>query len=168
MYCNSYARSKGYDKQAHGIGFGGTVHEPRLFISESFDHCQAASADLTFERGDLLTRNNNNNNNNTDTTNSSGGKMFDIDSLEVWGVGGTETVREALGARTRQRDIRQAAINKARKVDKAAFLEDFQSGLIDSKAFAHRAQIQGRDGACIGEDDLRQYNQHENEKRSIM
>ena len=165
MYFNSYARSRGYDKQAHGIGFGGTVHEPRLFISESFDNCQAASADLTFERGNLLARNSNNSNNIIKT---SDGKMFDIDSLEVWGVGGTEVVEEALGARARLRDIRQAAINKARKVDKAAFLEDFQSGLIDSKAFAHRGQIQGRDGACIGEEDLRQYNQHENEKRSIM
>lgn len=152
MYCNSFARSRGYDKQKHGIGFGGTVQEPRLFISESFDDCLAGSADLTFERGHLLSNHDD--------------KSFEIDSLEVWGVGGTDVVMEALGARARQRDIRQAAINKARKVDKAAFLEDFQSGLIDSKAFAHRAQIQGRDGACVGEEDLRQYNRHENEKRN--
>jgi hypothetical protein len=147
MYCNSYARSRGYDKQAHGIGFGGSVHEPRLFIAESFDNCQAAPADLTFEKGHLL----------SEGSGGGTGKEFEIDSLEVWGVGGTEMVMEALGARTKQRDIRQAAINKARKVDKAAFLEDFQSGLLESKAFAHRTQIQGRDGACIGEDEMNEH-----------
>lgn len=156
MYCNSHARSRGYDKQAHGIGFGGTVNEPRLFISESFDHCQAASADMTFEQGRLLAHG----------SGGSNGKKFDIDSLEVWGVGGTETVTEALGARAQQRDVRQAAINRARKVDKAAFLDDFQSGLLDSKAFAHRSQIQGRDGACIGVDELRKYEDAQAAKRS--
>lgn len=147
MYCNSYARSRGYDKLSHGIGFGGSANEPRLFIAESFDDCKAASADLTFEKGRLL----------AEGSGGASGKDFEIDSLEVWGCGGTETVQEALGARAKQRDIRQAAINKARKVDKAAFLEDFQSGLIDSKAFAHRSQIQGRDAACIGEDELNEH-----------
>jgi hypothetical protein len=156
MYCNANARSKGYDQQAHGIGFGGTVNDPRLFISESFDHCQAASADMTFEKGRLL----------ADGSGGSNGKHFEIDSLEVWGVGGTETVTEALGARAKQRGVRQAAINRARKVDKAAFLDDFQSGLFDSKAFAHRSQVQGRDAACISVDDLRTYESEQDKKRS--
>eukprot|EP00980_Cylindrotheca_fusiformis_P010551 scaffold2334_cov118-Cylindrotheca_fusiformis.AAC.23 len=156
MYCNSRSRSRGYDKQAHGIGFGGTVDEPRLFISESFDHCQAAWSDMTFESGRLLKLGSGGNNS----------KTFDIDSLEVWGVGGTEMVTEALGARDKERDVRQAAVNRARKVDKAAFLDDFQSGLIDSKAFAHRSQIQGRDGACVGVDDLRKFEDSQKAKRS--
>lgn len=167
MYCNSYARSRGYDQQAHGIGFGGNTQEPRLFIAESFDDCVASDADLTFARGRLLGNANDAliGKGDDDLGNSNAGKYFDIDSLEVWGVGGTEVVMEALGARAKQRDIRQAAINKARKVDKAAFLEDFQSGLIDSKAFAHRSQIQGRDGACIGVDDLKQYEKDQSAKR---
>ena len=74
--------------------------------------------------------------------------MFVIDNLEVWGVGGSNVVEESLKARSRTRDIRQANINKARKVDKAAFLDDLRNGVIDNKAFAHRAQIQGRDGPC--------------------
>lgn len=142
MYCNSYARSRGYDQQAHGIGFGGTVDQPRLFLAESFDACRAAPQDLTFESGRLL-------------EDAAKGSTFEIDSLEVWGVGGTAVVQEALGARSRQRDIKNAAIQKARKVDKAQFLDDFRSGLIESKAFQHREQIRGRD-ACtaIDEDEL--------------
>jgi TLD len=143
MYCNSFARSRGYDKQAHGIGFGGTIDKPRLFLPESFDDCWAGTQDLTFENGLLL----------PDRLESN----FIIDNLEVWGVGGTQVVNEALGARSREREIRQANINKARKVDKAAFLEDFQSGLIESKAFAHRGQIRGREGACIDDTDMNNY-----------
>lgn len=100
---------------------------------------------MTFENGRLL-----------DTTGAmASASQFEIDHLEVWGVGGTEVVQEALGARRRQRDIKHAAIQKARKVDKAAFLDDFRSGVIESKAFAHRQQIQGREGLAIGEEDLK-------------
>lgn len=148
MYCNSFARSRGFDKQAHGIGFGGSTDKPRLFLAESFDDCFAGSDDLTFEKGPLL-----------ETKPNGGGfrsaadSMFEIDNLEVWGVGGSEVVEESLKARSRTRDIRQANINKARKVDKAAFLDDLRNGVIDNKAFAHRQQIQGRDGTCELMDD---------------
>jgi hypothetical protein len=134
MYCNSFARSRGYDQQAHGIGFGGSINQPRLFLAESFDDCRAQAQDMTFEKGPLLP-----------------GKeqQFVIDDLEVWGVGGTAVVLEALADRKKSRGVRDAAIQKARKVDKAAFLDDFKSGLIESKAFAHRGQIQGRDAASV-------------------
>ena len=150
MYCNSFARSRGFDKQAHGIGFGGSTDKPRLFLAENFDDCFAGSDDLTFEKGPLLDMKPNGG-----AFRSVKDSMFDIDNLEVWGVGGTDVVEESLKARSRTRDIRQANINKARKVDKAAFLDDLRSGVIDSKAFAHRQQIQGRDAPCelMGEGD---------------
>eukprot|EP00538_Stauroneis_constricta_P013031 CAMPEP_0119560686 /NCGR_PEP_ID=MMETSP1352-20130426/15654_1 /TAXON_ID=265584 /ORGANISM="Stauroneis constricta, Strain CCMP1120" /LENGTH=582 /DNA_ID=CAMNT_0007608735 /DNA_START=110 /DNA_END=1858 /DNA_ORIENTATION=- len=153
MYCNSHARSKGYDQQAHGIGFGGTTDQPRLFIAETFDDCCASNRDLMFETGRLLS-------DKFDTDH------FEIDNLEVWGVGGTDVVQDALGARDRQRDIRAANIRKARKVDKAAFLDDLRSGLIESKAFAHRQQIRGRDDACVDPDDPQNY-LHPGEKQSL-
>ena len=140
MYCNSFARSRGYDQQSHGIGFGGTTDQPRLFLAESFDNCRAAAQDLTFESGRLLDHN---------------GTNFEIDNLEVWGVGGTQVVEEALGARSLQRDIKNAAIQKARKVDKAQFLDDFRSGMIESKAFQHQQQVQGREGCEVGDEDLK-------------
>lgn len=142
MYCNSEARSRGYDGQSHGIGFGGDVHGPRLFITETFENCVASSRDLTFECGPLLPK----------RDSGSLQKTFDIETLEVWGVGGDEVVGQALGARHQQREITAANIRKARKVDKAAFLDDFQSGLIESKAFAHRGQMRGRADADTGDD----------------
>ena len=144
MYCNSFARSRGDDRQAHGIGFGGTTDQPRLFISESFDGCVALSRDLTFENGTLLPK----------FEDGAMQKDFDIDCLEVWGVGGDDVVSAALGARDRQREIQAANIQKARKVDKAAFLDDFRSGLIESKAFKYRGEIQGR-----ADDDVERRNQ---------
>lgn len=141
MYCNSEARSRGYDAQAHGIGFGGDVDKPRLFISETFENCSARTQDLTFEYGVLLPK----------TQDGAARTSFDIDSLEVWGVGGDEVVAEALGARFKQREITEANLRKARKVDKAAFLDDFRGGLIESKAFAYRDQIRGRADAVIDE-----------------
>jgi TLD len=139
MYCNSEARSRGYDGQSHGIGFGGTTDLPRLFIAESFDGCIASAQDLTFEVGTLLPK----------TSEGALQRAFEIDAIEVWGVGGETVVAEALGARNRQREITAANIRKARKVDKAAFLDDFRSGLIESKAFQHREQMRGRADAQI-------------------
>ena len=67
-----------------------------------------------------------------------------IESLEVWGVGGDDVVLQALGARDRARQIKDEGIRRARKVDKAQFLDDFRSGAVYSKAFQHRQQIDGR------------------------
>jgi len=103
MYCNSFARSRGYDKQAHGIGFGGTVDGPRLFIAEAWDTCAASNRDLTFENGQLL----------GSAVNTSN-KQFDLEALEVWGVGGEEVIAAALGDRNMARAVKDAAIQKAR------------------------------------------------------
>ena len=137
MYCNSVSRSRGYDGLAHGIGFGGTDELPRLFIAETFDGCVASSADLTFEPGPLLPPA-------REGEGSGARKYFSICDLEVWGVGGDEAVASGLDARKAQRAILDANIQKARKVDKAQFLDDFKSGLIESKAFKHRTEARGR------------------------
>lgn len=144
MYCNSEARSRGYDQLAHGIGFGGDQQQPRLFISESFEGNLASSHDLTFEPGPLL----------SPPADGSLQKTFEIDNLEVWGVGGDDIVAEALESRVKARAVKNANIAKARKVDKAAFLDDFRSGIIESKAFKHRDQIRGR-AECDLEDRIK-------------
>jgi hypothetical protein len=145
MYCNSEARSRGYDQLAHGIGFGGDNLQPRLFIAESFEGNLALSNDMTFESGPLLPR----------SEDGMSKTTFEIDNLEVWGVGGDAVVAEALESRVRARAIKDANIKKARKVDKAAFLDDFRSGIIESKAFQHRQQVQGR-AECDLEDRIHQ------------
>jgi len=155
MYCNSEARSRGYDQQAHGIGFGGSVHQPRLFLEESLDHCYAGSGDLTFDHGPLFV---DASSDDADGLSSTTNKChFELDQLEVWGVGGEDVVREALGDRQKARAIQDANLQKARKVDKAAFLDDFRSGLIESKAFKHRGEMRGRADACIDDDHKNSY-----------
>lgn len=142
MYCNPEARSKGFDRLPHGIGFGGTkTDKPRLFLSEDLETCFATSGDLTFSAGALL----------PPTKEGFERKHFEVDSIEAWGVGGNEVVEAALGDRLKQRQIFESNIRKARKVDKAQFLDDFKSGLIESKAFVHRGQIDGR--ANVENDD---------------
>jgi hypothetical protein len=149
MYCNPESRSKGYDGLAHGIGFGGTTDKPRLFISESFDGCTAGTGDLTFEPGRLLPP--------REVGHPNSSKYFDLESLEVWGVGGDSITLSALDARHKQREIVASNIRKARKVDKAAFLDDFRSGLIESKAFKHRGEIRGRGDCHIDDEDKKNY-----------
>ena len=139
MYYNPEARSKGYDGLAHGIGFGGTNDLPRLFIDEVLDGCRAASEDLTFEKGPLLSG--------LKESNSSG-SHFEVEGMEAWGVGTSQLVEEALLARDGQREDKQKQIRKAMKGAKGQFLEDFQSGLTGNKMFQHRDQIQGREGDC--------------------
>jgi len=135
VYCNPQARSKGYDNLLHGIGFGGNLSQLRLFISETFDQNIATTSDLTYDDGQLLPFNS------KDSYFSSSKKLFDIDILEVYGVGGEAIVQQALEDRNQVRQIAEANIRKARKVDKAQFLDDFKSGLIESKAFQHRQQV---------------------------
>lgn len=149
MYCNSESRSRGYDRQPHGIGFGGTVEKPRLFIAETLDGCMASSGDLTFEPGPLLPP--------PGQEGEPARKYFEVETCEVWGAGGDDIVSEALGARSKQREIVASNINKARKVDKAQFLDDFKSGLIESKAFQHRDQMRGRDDCQVDDDDTNNY-----------
>jgi len=165
MYCNSAARSRGYDQQAHGIGFGGTVHEPRLFLAETLDDCCAAATDLTFENGRLLPEisiDNKGNGNNTNNTQQQHRKYFTVDSLEVWGVGGTAVTQAALEQREAARAVTNEAIRRARKVDKAQFLDDFRAGTFASKAFQHRQEADGRanddmDERCRDKDKTYEY-----------
>jgi hypothetical protein len=147
VYCNSVARSRGYDQQAHGIGFGGTVEEPRLFLSEEDldNNCVAASQDLTFENGALLPPGQRNS------------KYFGVQGLEVWGVGDIESVETALQAREVVRANTDEAIRRARKVDKAQFLDDFRAGTFSSKAFQHRQQVDGRADADLEDRDRKSY-----------
>jgi len=140
MYFNPEARSKGYDGLAHGLGFGGTSDMPRLYIDEVLDGCRAASEDLTYEKGPLLSGLND--------SNSSAASRFEVDTMEAWGVGTSQLVEDALLARDGQREDAQKKIRQAMKGAKGQFLEDFQSGLAGNKLFQHRDQARGRDGGC--------------------
>ena len=140
QYLNTFARSRGYDSKSYGLGFGKSCgvrgRDPsadggRLFIREEFVNNIARSGggggDSTFEKGSLVPK--------------SWRGTFDIIDLEVWAIGNRGTIEKGMTGRTGERHERDANVRKAKTVDKAAFLDDFKSGFMDSKAFAHQEQV---------------------------
>uniref|UniRef100_A0A7S2ELJ7 Oxidation resistance protein 1 n=1 Tax=Ditylum brightwellii TaxID=49249 RepID=A0A7S2ELJ7_9STRA len=127
------------DLSLHGWGFGGVARSPRLFVRGTFDDCTAAVRDTTYDHGPLLST--------EDITNST--VRFDIESLEVWGVGADNIIEKALHLYGGYRQTADAALEKARTVDKAQFMADFKSGLFESNFFAHRQQMQMGRGECL-------------------
>lgn len=127
MYFNSRANARG---AVNGIGFGGTLEKPRLFISETFEGCEAGSFDYTFESGPLLT--------------SEWDRYFDIEDIEVWGVGTKEALSDALSRRNQQQGVTATNARKAQMVDKSALLCDFSAGFMENKMFAHQAHVSQR------------------------
>lgn len=130
MYCNP-SWAKGHDGLPHGLGFGGTLNNPRLFISEDFNTCKAGYLDDTYQKGDLLPK---------DAL-----EQFHIKSLEIWGVGGDEVISEALQERDKYRQQTDSVVYNARVItDKTGFLPDLKSGLMDTKIYKHREETRGR------------------------
>jgi len=65
----------------------------------------------------------------------------------MWGVGGEEWISDALSAQVRARENHAASLEKARKVDKSQFLEDFEHGLTSGNKpgiFGHRDLVEER------------------------
>jgi hypothetical protein len=123
----------------HGLGLGGTTEQPRLFIPESFENCSARYLDKTFGSGNLLPQ--------------EALERFEIQDLEVWGVGGEERIAKALEARSEYRSQTGSLIERARTVnDKTQFAKDLSSGLIPNKVFAHQQEVRGR--AAFEVDDV--------------
>jgi len=116
----------------HGIGFGGTLEKPRLFIPESFENCSAGYLDRTFQPGHLLPE--------TEL------EKFELSSLEVWGVGGDTIVKKALHEQKEYRERTNKAILRARTVqDKEFVVRDIKAGLvIGDKLFSHVESTRGR------------------------
>ena len=111
-----------------GIMSGGTTDQPRFHISETFEQCIASSGsmmDMTFESGPLLP--------------GQWDKYYNIDVLEVWGVGGEDIVRDATSAKDKNEAMKEAFRKNIQRVDRKQFLDDFRSGLFGSnKLFEHR------------------------------
>jgi TLD len=123
----------------HGIGFGGSMQKPRLFIPTSFEHCSADFLDMTYAAGLLLP--------------NGALEQFELRHLEIWGVGGEETIQHALQKRAEHRDHTDTAILRARIVhDKMIFAKDLESGLIPNQAFAHTEQVRGRHDYIVDEE----------------
>jgi len=124
--------SIGRNQAKAGVGFGGTTTQPRLFIPDSLEYVHYMSYDTTFESYEL-------------NPPLQGVTKLELDSFEIWGLGDGDSLRSLES----HRDIRESALRKARQVDKAAFLGDLRSGLIESKMFDYAQQIRDRDGSCL-------------------
>jgi len=126
IYCRpSPPTAKRVNDAFYGIGFGGRKSAPRVQINENL--CgRVLPHDDTFEQGNLLPPSYEN------TL-----FHFDVEVMEVWGVGDENIIQEALASRNAERHRRTALIEQAQKVDKSQFMDDFKSGFMQSKAFSH-------------------------------
>lgn len=140
------------DEMLEGFGFGGTIRNPRVFIDSGLEECKVSSHCTTFEEGNIgfpppndpLAF----------SSPSSTSSTLHIDSLEIYAVGDNDTIQRGFQALNKYRDIADANLRNARTVDTKAFLSDLRNGVIDSKAFAHRGQVDGRANGCMkGEED---------------
>eukprot|EP00985_Skeletonema_marinoi_P001756 scaffold698_cov195-Skeletonema_marinoi.AAC.12 len=142
------------DELAEGLGFGGTVRTPRLFIDCHLEECRASSKDTSFEEGHLGVTPSDDPF--SSTFSPSGGastsSTLHIESLEVFAIGNRETIMRGFQAQNHYRDIADSTLRNARTVDKAAFLGDMRNGVIETKAFAHRGQVDGRAHGCLKDD----------------
>ena len=136
-----YLNLKGFSLP-HGLGVGGSIDGGfRLWIPESLEGCVAGSRDGTFEWGPLA---------------GGGGGMareggregeFEMEGLEVWGVGGEERIGAAVSAQGQARELQAENIARARKVDKSKFLDsEFDREFLLGKTFGQGKREQaGRD-----------------------
>ena len=123
----------------HGLGMGGTLEHPRFFITESLEKCSAESLDKTFREGELLP---------PDAL-----EKFEIQTLEVWGVGGDAVIQKALEDRAEYRQRVDELILRARMVhDKSQFVSDLQSGLVPNRLYGHQTQVRGRQDFVVDDD----------------
>jgi hypothetical protein len=142
------------DDVALGIGFGGTARRPRLFIDSQLEECIVSAHDTSFEEGYLgLPPPSLSESPFSSQSTSSSFSTLRISSLEIYAVGDQQTISNGFQAQCQHRDIADATLRNARTVDKAAFLGDMRSGIIETKAFAHRGQVDGRaNGFMKGEE----------------
>ena len=116
---------------AQGLGFGGSINHPRLFVPESLEGCTAGFLDNTYKAGNLAP--------------DDALEKFDISVIEIWAVNGDIAVKEALEEQAKYRNRNQAFLESARVVrDKYQFARDFETGLVPSSLFEHKAHVRGR------------------------
>ncbi|KAG7364303.1 TLD domain containing protein [Nitzschia inconspicua] len=117
---NFYERTDG---AVYGIGIGGKPSQPRLHLTETLEECRCLTYDSsrTLQDGNLFL---------DKPAFESSLYYFDVDSIEVWGVGGKAWIRHALEAREQARAIAASNLEQRRRIyDKTQMLDDFRNGL---------------------------------------
>ena len=124
VYCNTkILRSTKYPA---GLGFGGNTTEGfRLWLDLDLDRSYVTTSCFTFEEGEIL------------PTESGVREPLRIAVIEMWGFGG-RTARES---KEKADFSERTRLENMRKVDKAAFLDDFSKSYLLSNTFGHREQL---------------------------
>lgn len=126
------------DPVSPGLGFGGRLDWPRLFIPESMENCHARFFDKTYEVGELVP---------VDEL-----EKFDIAAVEIWAVGDESTIKKALQDRDEYRERHEMYLMNARVVkDKSQFVADFESGLIPNSLYNHKKAVRGLQEFAVDE-----------------
>jgi hypothetical protein len=124
----------------HGLAMGGSLEKFRFYIPDTLEGCQACASCLTFEPGGLLMQ--------------SVDGSFNISIMEVWGCGGDDLIEQALIGQAKDRGDRDALIQKARQVDKAAFANNsFDQEFLLSKNFSHKVRMADESACKVTEVD---------------
>jgi hypothetical protein len=133
-----WLNTRASNRKTHGLAFGGSsdFRNHRIFLPSSMDYCVATGVCGTFEAGALVP---------SYAQRTEGAGVFDIDTIEVWAVGGDRAIEDAIKARGLTRELKADALQKARKCDKAAFFGNaFDAENFLGKTMAHRAEQENR------------------------
>jgi hypothetical protein len=120
------------DGNIHGIGIGGQPSSsPRLHLTETLEECRCLAYDSSriMKDGDLFLEK---------TAFQDSLYYFDVDCMEVWGVGGTSWIEDALEARDKMRGVAAYHLQRRQRImDKTQMLDDFRNGLHSIAAKSH-------------------------------
>jgi hypothetical protein len=111
------------DGAVHGIGIGGKPSQPRFHLTETLEECRALPYDTSrnLQDGNLFL---------DKPAFEDSLYYFDVESMEVWGVGGKAWIRDALEARDKARQTAASHLQRRRRIyDKSQLLDDFRNGL---------------------------------------
>jgi hypothetical protein len=112
----------------HGLGLGGSLEGFRIFLPENYENCVARDSCPTYESGRLVK-----------------GENFEIECIEVWACGGNEAIQHGFTTQKQIRKVANENIEKARKVDKAAFFDNaFDREFLLANTFSHENQSKER------------------------
>jgi TLD len=115
-----HARTNG---AVHGIGIGGKPSQPRLHLTETLEECRCLTYDTSrsLHDGNLFMNK---------PAFEDSLYYFDVESIEVWGVGGKAWINDALQAREKARAIAASNLEQRRRIyDKTQMMDDFRNGL---------------------------------------
>ena len=144
-YCYISSKNQKFQTHVPGIGMGFTRGEIRFWLdaNELFSKSYFGQYDDVYEEGSPF---------------EDMEEKLDIANLEVFGFGDDDTLKELM--KKQERD--QVIINKMKKVDKSAFVNnDFDREMFFSRTFSHRQDVDEKAFADIKKKDEKMFDNSE-------